>query len=228
MSGDGPTISKNTRNLARVIEANEIDLVIDVGAFEGQYGRRLRETGYGGRIVSIEPLPAARDVLARAVAADPLWDLAPPFALADGAGEAVFHVSGNGPMSSLLEFRPEMAELLDSARHVERVTVETRPLDAVFAELAGNAVSVMLKVDAQGAEERILDGASDVLDRLVLIQLELSIVPVYQGAADYRRIVDRLAERDFEPVLFIPGYFNRRTARLIEMDGIFRRRLPSG
>jgi hypothetical protein len=27
----------------------------------------------------------------------------------------------------------------------------------------------------------------------------------------------------FEPALFIPGYFNHRTARLISMDGIFLR-----
>jgi hypothetical protein len=55
------------------------------------------------------------------------------------------------------------------------------------------------------------------------IQLELSIVPVYEGERGYLDMISTLNELGFEPALFIPGYFNQRSARLISMDGVFLR-----
>ena len=40
---------------AKVIENQNINLVLDVGASEGFYGKELREVKYRGRIISFEP-----------------------------------------------------------------------------------------------------------------------------------------------------------------------------
>jgi FkbM family methyltransferase len=217
------TISKETRALVRILEHHGITVVLDVGANVGQYATRLRQGGWAGRIVSFEPLPAARVALEQAAATDPLWEVAPTMALGASAGTVTLNVSAESDMSSTLPFLPEMAELLDSAAYTGTVTAPLARLDEVFGQYAGGADRVLLKIDTQGTESAVLEGASGILDRIQGLQLELSIVPVYQGERGYLDMIAALKELGFEPVLFIPGYFNHRTARLISMDSVFLR-----
>jgi FkbM family methyltransferase len=217
------SISKETRALVRILDHHGITVALDVGANIGQYATRLRQGGWGGRIVSFEPLPASRIALEQAAASDPLWEVAPPMALGASAGTVTLNVSAESDMSSTLPFLPEMADLLDSAAYTGTVTAPLARLDEVFDRYAGNTDRVLLKIDTQGTEAAVLEGASGILDRIQGIQLELSIVPVYQGERGYLDMIATLDELGFQPALFIPGYFNHRSARLISMDGVFLR-----
>ena len=215
--------SKDTLRLVRVLQHHGIDLVLDVGANVGQYGRRLRRGGYTGRIVSFEPLSSAHAALQREAAGDDGWTVAPRLAIGDSDVPVKVNISAESDMSSVLDFTAEMADLLDSSAYVGSEVASQARLDAVLGKHAGPTDRIMVKIDTQGAEARVLNGARGVLSRLTAIQLELSIVPVYAGEEDYRAMIDRLVEWGFTPALFIPGYFNRRTARLIGMDGVFVR-----
>lgn len=221
-----PKASQSTERLMRVLDHHAISLVFDVGANEGQYGDRLRRAGYKGRIVSFEPLRETHRLLTDR-AADDDWIVPPPVALADRQGETEINVSAHTGMSSLRGFTDEMADLLDSARFVATETVRLARLDDVTDHHARPDDRILLKIDTQGTEDLVLDGAERSLARIALIQLELSIVPVYEGARGFTAMIGHLERLGFEPVLFLPGYFNRRTARLIEMDGIFARRSPA-
>lgn len=219
-------ISKETRNLMRVLDHHGIDLVFDIGANLGQYARRLRRGGYDGRIVSFEPLSRAHNALEEAAADDPAWTIAPRLALGDSEGPVTLNVSAESDMSSVLDFTADMARLLDSSAYVGTEVAPQARLDAVFSGYAAAGDRVMVKIDTQGTERRVLEGARGVLPAVRAIQIELSIVPVYEGEPSYVETIAHLAGLGFAPVLFIPGYFNRRTARLIGMDGVFVR--PQG
>jgi FkbM family methyltransferase len=216
-------VSKDTRNLMRVLEHQGITLVFDVGANIGQYAQRLRRGGYAGRIVSVEPLSAAHAALTAAAAADPDWSVESRMALGDGDAPVTLQVSGESDMSSVLDFTAEMADLLDGSAYVGTEVASQARLERVFPRHARPDDRVLLKIDTQGTERRVLDGARGVLPRITAVQMELSIVPVYDGEPSYRDAIQHLAELGFVPALFIPGYFNRRTARLIGMDGVFVR-----
>jgi FkbM family methyltransferase len=207
-----------------VLAAHGITLVLDIGANEGQYAERLRRAGYAGRIVSFEPQAAAHSALSGRAAGDPAWQVAPPLALGEAAGKATLNLSADSGMSSLHGFDDGMAELLDSARFVGSEEVATDRLDAVFDSYAGANDQVLVKIDTQGSEEAVLAGGAGVLQRIRLFQVELSLVPVYAEQPDWRTMVAWFDSHGFDLVLIIPGYFNRRTARLIEMDGLFARR----
>ena len=222
MVASGP-VSRSTEHLKRVLDRHGIGMVLDVGANAGQYGRRLRRAGYIGRIVSFEPLTLAHTSLAAAAAEDPMWEVAPRMALGDRDGTVTVNISAESDMSSTLDFTEEMQGLLDDSGYVGAEQAEIARLDTVFDRFVGPKARVLLKVDTQGTERQVVDGAGDALDRITLLQLEMSIVPVYQGEPSYLDTIAWLAGRGFQPVLFIPGYFNRRTARLIAMDGIFAR-----
>ncbi len=215
--------SKDSRNLATLLAHHGIDLVLDVGGNTGQYGQRLRRAGYGGRIVSFEPQSEAHAALSEAAAGDAAWAVSSRMAIGDSAEPLVLNLSPASDMSSALAMTDEMAELLDSAAFTGTETVPQQRLDAVFDDFAGPADTVLLKSDTQGYDRAVLDGAAGVLDRIRAIQLELSIVPVYVGEPSWRQMIDHLDGLGFGPALFIPGYFNRRTARLISMDGVFVR-----
>lgn len=215
--------SKVAAALARILTLHGIDLVLDVGANTGQYAGRLRTLGYRGRIVSIEPLTDAHRQLAEAAAGDPLWTVGPRVALGDRDGTATLQRSAESDMSSFLPFRPEMATLLDSAAMCGEEIVPVHRLDGLFEQFAGPGDRVLLKSDTQGWDLAVLDGAAAVLDRITLVQIELALVPVYQGEPDWLVAVGRLAALGFSPILFSPGYFNRRLARLLSMDGVFAR-----
>ncbi len=216
-------VSEGTRRLARVIALQGITLVLDVGANIGQYGARLRRAGYTGRIVSFEPLAETQARLRAAARGDDGWQVPAPLALGDADTPLTLNRSAASDMSSALALTAEMAGLLDDAAVVARETVAQARLDRIWPDHVRDGDRVLLKIDTQGFDDRVLAGAAGVIDRIAAIQLELSIVPVYQGQTDWRSMMDRLAALGFVPVLFLPGYFNRSTARLIEMDGVFVR-----
>jgi hypothetical protein len=106
---------------------------------------------------------------------------------------------------------------------VGKETVALCRLDEVAGPYLRPDDRVFLKVDAQGYEAEVLAGAPELLDRLAGIQLEMSLVPLYEGERGFRRLLDDLAALGFEPWLFLPGYFERKLARQLQVDGVFMR-----
>ena len=85
----------------KLIQDFGITVVLDVGAHTGEYASQLRNLGYSGRIVSMEPLQAAYQQLARSAAADPLWETR-NFALGESDGFEIINISANEVSSSLM------------------------------------------------------------------------------------------------------------------------------
>src|SRR5215210_2863575 len=86
-----------------------IDLVLDVGANAGQYGAMLREQGFTGRLVSLEPVPEAFEQLRRRAAADGAWT-ALDLAASDADGELAINVTDDSRSSSVLARNERFAD----------------------------------------------------------------------------------------------------------------------
>ena len=54
------------------------------------------------------------------------------------------------------------------------------------------ARSPYLKIDTQGYEWKVLEGATEVLNYLCGIQLEVSLLPLYEGQPEFLKIVDKI------------------------------------
>jgi FkbM family methyltransferase len=209
--------------LTAVLERFEISLVLDVGANAGQYGSALREWGYAGRIVSFEPLAAAHRVLERRAAADLAWRVAPRMALGDRDGEVEIEVSAESDMSSVLPQTDLLRRVSPSSRVIGRETVPIRRLDDVVDDYVRADDGLFLKIDTQGFEARVLAGARRLLAEVRGVQVEMSLVRCYEGERDFRDLIDDLADAGFSPFLFIPGYFEHKLARQLQIDGVFMR-----
>jgi FkbM family methyltransferase len=214
--------------LLAVLAHFRITCVLDVGANVGQYGATLRTWGWRGRIVSFEPQAAAHAALARRAAADPAWQVAPRMALGKHEGEVEIEVSAESDMSSILPQSPLLRRISPSSVVVRKETVPLRRLDEVAGPYLRQGDRVFLKLDTQGYEAEALAGAARLLERLAGIQLEMSLVPLYEGARDFRGLLDDLAALGFEPYLLLAGYFERKLARQLQVDGVFMRPTEAG
>jgi len=211
------------RHRRSLLESLEVDLVLDVGANTGQFGTRLRrEVGYAGRIVSFEPMAAAFAELARQSSSDPLWE-ARNHALGDRETEAEIHVAGNSYSSSLLEMLPAHLEAEPGSKYVASETVRVKSLDGLFEGLREGARSVLLKLDVQGFEKQVLDGAAASLPHIAAVQMEMALVPLYSGETLFRDHWARMETLGYELVSVEPAFNDPRTGRLLQVDGIFCR-----
>ncbi len=209
--------------LVAVLKHCRIDTILDVGANVGQYGQRLREWGYDGRIISFEPLSSAHAALSERAAKDPAWSIAPRMAIGAEDGEVDIQVSAETDMSSILPQNRLLKEISPSSVIENTERVPLRRLDSIVSDFISDTDRLFLKIDTQGFEPAVLDGAEALMPKLVGMQLEMSLVPLYEGELDYRTMTERLAAAGFEPHLILPGYFERKLARQLEIDGVFIR-----
>lgn len=198
------------------------DVVLDVGANAGLYGREVRRIGYGGRLVSFEPMAAAYAGLAAEAARDGAWQ-AVNVALGAAPGEAVLNVAANSWSSSL---RPMLDTHLNAApdsAYVGRETVGVETLDAVFGRHVRAGERAWLKIDTQGHERDVLAGAARSLPRIDMVELEMSPVGLYEGEALFTEMFDWLVARGFACVHLQPGLYDPADERLLSLDGYFHR-----
>jgi FkbM family methyltransferase len=217
-----PDSSDEARFMAN-LSAHGINLVLDVGANAGQFGRLIRSAGYRGRIVSFEPLSAARKLLEAEIRDDSLWQMAPQMAIGDEDGEIEIHIAGNSYSSSVLPMLDAHRSAAPDSAYVEREKVPLRRLDAVASGYLAPDAVLFLKIDTQGYEDRVLQGAAGLMQRTVGLQIEMSLVPLYEGQRLYVELDARLRALGFELWSLSPAFVDPRNGRMLQMDATYFR-----
>lgn len=217
-----PAQSQNAR-MARLLAHHRIDLVLDVGANTGGYGQSLREIGYCGDILSFEPLEDAYAELQHVSRDDPHWHIAPRMAVGAEDGDIVINVAGNSTSSSVLPMHDTHVQAAPLSRYVGTQRVPLHRLDGIRHDVLTPVRRTLLKIDTQGYEMAVLQGAASLLPNVRGVQLELSVVPLYEGQTLYREIIEWLSERGFELWNIVPGFLDESSGRLLQFDGIFFR-----
>lgn len=209
--------------LRRFLDAFAIDCVFDVGANYGQYATMLRrDAAFSGTIFSFEPNPEVFAALEKTAAADRHWHVF-NMALTDFDGTAPFNIMAAHQFSSLGKPATEQDVIFAERNRVDRtVDMRCRRLDGLLPELrvAHHFARPFLKMDTQGHDRAVCEGAVGVLDQMLGVQSELGVRPIYEGAPEYRAMIAYFEERGFAPSAFFAnnkGHF----PLLVEMDGIF-------
>jgi FkbM family methyltransferase len=213
------------RHLRDFLGRMEINLVLDVGGFMGDYAVELREAGYQGRIISFEPVPESFEKLRARMQQDRLWT-GQPFGLSDENRGALINTYGWGAFNSLLNLREDPARVyaLDPSRR-SQTPIELRRLDSVLSELLEGVESprIFLKMDTQGHDVNVVKGASGVLDQIFGLQSELPAVQIYDGMLSMADVLESYAGFGFVPIGFYPVNTIRNSEISPEFDVLFGR-----
>jgi FkbM family methyltransferase len=193
-------------------------VVVDIGANCGQYGAMLRAHGYHGTLLSYEPLPEAFRKLSARAAADGKWE-AYQAAVAATHGVVTLNVAQNLVSSSVLPMTARHVAAAPASQILQSIEVQTVTLADILRPRA--PASTLVKIDTQGYESEVLDGAGTYLSRVSLLEVELSLVELYSGQPLFRQVDARLVAAGFGLVSIEEGFFDERSGELLQIDAIY-------
>jgi len=133
-----------------------------------------------------------------------------PYFVGAESGKAVFNLYKERAQSSFYEPGKRFREVF-CGRHFaveERATVDITSLDMVYSKEA-MALPDFLKIDTQGSELGILQGAKTVLKSACLVEAEVEFVEIYEGQPLFHDVARFMAQNGFE-LLYLNRVFGLR------------------
>jgi FkbM family methyltransferase len=210
-----------THRLARTLDTYEIDTILDIGANVGQYATMVRRAGFGGRIISCEPLNGAFGQLSGRARRDDQWTVLQT-AVGREPGTTTINVSANSFSSSV---RPMTDAHVTNAPGSEYISTEVVDVTTVAELVKEHSVvpgRTLLKIDTQGFEDEVLAGAGDHIDEFAAIQLELSMVELYEGQTLFDDHYALMRDHGLRLHIIEPG-FSGLDGQMMQCDGLFVR-----
>ena len=209
--------------IVRGLTAHRIDVVLDVGANVGQFAKSMREADFAGEIVCFEPLPQAHECLVRNFRNDKRTFVHDRTAIGGERGSIQINVSRNSVSSSILNLLPAHSDAAPESAYVDTIDTDIDCLDNVFDRYVPGEKRAFLKIDTQGYEWNVLNGAEKSLKRIDGLLLEMSLLPLYEGQRLWRDILERLEREGFVLWQILPGFSDPKSGRTLQFDGIFYR-----
>lgn len=207
--------------LMRLVQRSGVNAVLDVGANEGQFACQLRMAGWRGEITSFEPLRDAHATLCRNASDDARWAVAPRGAIGAQTGTATINISGNSQSSSLLPMLDRHRTTAPGSTYVASDEVQVRRLDDLVP--LGEDQRYLLKMDVQGFERDVLDGADLVLERTHVLYSEMALQPLYEGEALFHELCGSIIGRGFRCAGLFNGHYDGSTDEVLQCDALFVR-----
>lgn len=211
--------------IVKMLNSNNIDLVIDIGANNGQYAKSLRLHGYNKRIISFEPLSDAWQVISLSSHSDPNWDVYRRCAVGRKITTSSINVSKNSVSSSLLEMLDSHKSAAPYSEFISTEQVDIITLDSIYDELNLAKYNFFVKIDTQGFEDEVISGGSTTFKNARGLQIELSIVPLYSGQKLFSELLDILKHIGFEVWSFFPGFTDNTNAKMLQVDAVLFKKL---
>jgi FkbM family methyltransferase len=214
--------------LSELFACLQINYVIDVGANCGQYGDFLRRIGYRGNIISFEPVTTSFQLLSERSENDNAWH-GHNLALGSSNQTLDINIMSSSDFSSILPANSYGSSQFAKATTVvntERVQVVR--LDSMIDEITKGIKEphIYLKMDTQGYDLQVLEGASGCLPLVLGLQSEIALKTICEGMPDYLTSLATLNALGFSSTSFIPVTRDEEL-RVVEFDCLMVRNSQS-
>jgi FkbM family methyltransferase len=205
--------------LQKFYDEMNIDLIIDIGANEGQFIRDARKWGYRGEVWSFEPSRCAFNLLYQNSINDPKWCIYHQ-AVGDFDGEIELNISKNSVSSSILGMEKLHLETALSSIYIDAEVVKISRLDAFCEKEQVSNKNYFVKIDVQGYEANVLKGGMSTLKNARGVLCELSLVPLYEEQELWLSMVRKFDELGLSIWSIYPGFTDQNTGKTLQVDVI--------
>lgn len=208
--------------LKKLLEVAKIDTVVDVGANTGQFAELLRENGYNNTIISFEPLAGPWKIIKEKSQNDSKWVVPERTAIGDFVGSIEINVSGNSMSSSVLDMETAHSNAAPESAYIGKEETQITTIDEFYRTNSPLFNSgVFLKIDTQGYEMHVLKGAVKTLEKVALVETEISFTKLYEGQVLYKEVVDFMEIHGFQLWALFPIFSDKSSGRLLQADALF-------
>jgi FkbM family methyltransferase len=201
-----------------VLRRLAVDRIIDVGANRGQFSLACRLTLPNVPIVAFEPIPKEAAVFREAHKGCQHVQLI-EVALGESESSATLHLSRSADSSSLLPIT-QQSEYFQQTDEVGTLNVPVKTLDKVSLDWTPSRRQ-LLKLDVQGFELKVLQGAKRFLSECIYVYVECSEVELYEGQALRKEVESFLGSQGFQRASRHNELFHK--GELIQADYLFER-----
>jgi FkbM family methyltransferase len=206
------TLCKNLRAFAKSEEGSKINTIFDVGANEGQFAFMARYCWPNAQIDCFEPDPDAYKSLKTNHEKDNLIQVF-NCALGVASGELTLNLGETSAQNSFL------VEYGKSTKG--KIVVPVKTLDDLYSEV--DLFNTLLKIDVQGYEIQVLEGASKILNKLDFILLEVSLGDLFEGGVQIDEIWSFMKNQGFCYTRILDQYKDPVSHQVMQMDVLFQR-----
>lgn len=209
--------------LMQKFTANDHPVIFDIGACDGHTSKIFKNIFPDARIYAFEPYPDSYKLLEKT--AKEIRDVsAHQYALSNENGVMDFFVNKSKATNSLLSAKSTESFIDAHIVYEKKISVETMTLDD-FAEHNNINEIDILKLDVQGGEMLVFEGAKTLLEqkKTKLIYTEIWFIEGYSGQPLYHDIAAYLAKFGYLPFGIYNMHF-RTDGHFLWGDAIFYHR----
>ncbi len=211
-----PSASENYR-IVKILANYNLTKVLDIGANAGQFAETLIDFGYKGEIISFEPTSKAYIKLQKRARRHKKWSIADKMAIGNYNGNIDINVAENSLFSSVKNISKDYSEYNKSSQKSTSENVPIKTLDSLE--------NIFLKIDTQGFEKEVLEGAKESLKFIKAVKIEIPLVSIYNNVNwSLKEIVDFFAKLNFKCIDISEVAVNNKTGIVHEVDGVFIRK----
>ncbi|MGA1864953.1 MAG: FkbM family methyltransferase [bacterium] len=198
-------------------------IITDVGANKGQTAVKLSALLPEWKIYAFEPFPDTFKKLEESVSS--LSNVIPVnIAISNITGTADLHVNASNVTNSLLPATNTGVSYFPDELNLKGIIqVVTKTLDDWSKEANINDIRI-LKVDVQGSELFVLEGATELLlNSVQLVFSEVQFLPIYEDSATFGKLEDFLLKRGFS-LYQLYDLHSGPDGQLLYGDALFKKR----
>lgn len=203
--------------LTKSLEYFDIDLVLDVGANEGQFAKDLINYGYKNKIISFEPIKEAHQKLLFKSKKYKQWIVHPRCAVGNQERQIKLNISNNSVSSSLLDLKKNDHSQVE-IEYLREENVIEKKLETLIFKYSKKYKNIFLKIDVQGYEDRVIEGCGTNINLIKGIFLETSTEEIYFSQKLWDDIIIDLLKKDFKLWFISKGIIDLKTNRNLQND----------